>query len=101
MLRRTRLFAGVFVLVAAATLAGLALTDDDPAFGPVTLEGKPDPFAYEPDREDDFVERATAGHSHVLYDKSPGGALATARRVERRRPQIDAAAADDVEPDLL
>ena len=44
------------------------------SFGPVTIEpGEPDPFAYESEREDEFVARATAGHSHVLYEKSPGG----------------------------
>jgi Transglycosylase SLT domain len=104
-LRRVlRLFAILFALAAGVTLAVLAFTggDDPPSFGPVTLDpGEPDPFAYEPDREDEFVERATAGHSHVLYAKSPGGAVATARRVERWRPQIEAAAGDAVDPDVL
>jgi transglycosylase-like protein with SLT domain len=102
-LRRTGLFALVFVAVAGATLAGLALTAEDgpPSFGPVTIDpGEPDPFAYESDRDQEFVDRATAGNSHVLYAKSPGGVLATARRVERRRPQIEAAAGD-TDPDLL
>jgi hypothetical protein len=97
-------FVVVFVLVAGATLAGLAFTAQDgpPSFGPVTLgPGQPDPFAYEPGREDEFVKRATEGHSHVLYAKSPGGAVATARRVERLRPQIERAAGDAVDPDLL
>jgi hypothetical protein len=102
-LRRARLFALVFVAVAGATLAGLALTGGDgpPSFGPVTIDpGEPDPFAYESDRDQEFVDRATAGNSHVLYAKSPGGVIATARRVERRRPQIEAAAGD-TDPDLL
>jgi hypothetical protein len=95
----------VFVVAAAGTLAGLSLTGEDspPSFGPVTVEpGEPDPFAYDSDREAEFVDRATAGHSHVLYAKSPGGAPATARRVERWRPQIEEAAGIvDVDPDLL
>jgi hypothetical protein len=67
----------------------------------VTVDpGEPDPFAYAPDREDEFVRRATAGHSHVLYAKSPGGAPATARRVERWRPLIERLSGD-VDPDLL
>ena len=103
MLRRARLFLVVFVVAAGATLAGLVLTgrDDPPSFGPVTIDpGEPDPFAWSADRGDEFVRRATAGHSHVLYEKSPGGVLATARRVERWRPQIEAAAGD-LDPDLL
>jgi soluble lytic murein transglycosylase-like protein len=99
-----RAFALVFALVAGAALALLAFTggDDPPSFGPVTLDpGEPDPFGYEPDRGDEFIGRATAGHSHVLYAKSPGGAVATARRVERWRLQIEAAAGDDVDPDVL
>ncbi len=99
-----RLFAVLFALAAGLTVAVLAFTgnDDPPSFGPVTLDpGEPDPFAYEPDREDEFVERATAGHSHVLYAKSPGGAVATARRVERWRPRIEAAAGEEVDPDVL
>jgi hypothetical protein len=103
LLHRARLFLLVFVVVAGAILAGLALGGDDepPSFGPVTVDpGEPDPFAFEPDREDEFVDRATAGHSHVLYEKSPGGAVATARRVERWRPLIERVAGD-VDPDLL
>jgi hypothetical protein len=105
MLRRVRLFVIVFLFAAAAALAGLALTgsDDPPSFGPVVVDpGEPDPFAYDPDRDDEFVDRATAGHSHVLYAKSPGGAVATARRVERWRPEIErAAGATGFDPDLL
>ena len=99
-----RPFALLFALVAGAALAILAFTggDDQPSFGPVTLDpGEPDPFAYESDREDEFVERATAGHSHVLYAKSPGGAFATARRVKRWRPEIEAAAGEEIDPDTL
>ena len=91
------------VVVAAATLAGLALTGGDapPSFGPVTIDpGKPDPFAYRASRDAEFVRRATAGNSHILYAKSPGGVLATARRVASWRPQIEAAAGG-TDPDLL
>ena len=62
----------------------------------------PDPFAYDPDRRKEFEARATAGTSHVLYARSPGGAGVTAQRVARWRPQIEAAAkAADVDPDRL
>lgn len=103
--RGPRLVLLVFLIAAGVTLSVLALTGQDspPAFGPVTVDpGKPDAFAYEPGREHEFVARATAGHSHVLYEKSPGGVVATARRVERWRPQVEqVAAAAGVDPNLL
>jgi Transglycosylase SLT domain len=105
MLRGPRLAVLVFLLAAGGTLSLLAVTgqDDPPASGPVTVDpDEPDPFAYESGREDEFVARATAGHSHVLYEKSPGGVLATARRVERWRSRIEEQASiADVDPDLL
>ena len=96
----------VCVLAAGGALAVLALLngdDEPPSYGPVTLDpGEPDPFAWEPEREDEFAARATAGHSHVLYEKSPGGVLASARRVERWRPKVDDVAEEaGVEADLL
>jgi hypothetical protein len=96
----------VFLLAVGGSLSVLALVSREegpPEPGPVTVDpDEPDPFAYEPDREDEFVARATAGHSHVLYEKSPDGVFATARRVERWRSQIEEQAnIVDVEPDLL
>ncbi|MGH2890988.1 MAG: hypothetical protein ACRDNJ_15320, partial [Solirubrobacteraceae bacterium] len=55
--------------------------------------GPGDPFAYSSAREADFVARATAGNAHVLFAKSPGGAIATAARVAAWRPEIDRAVA--------
>ena len=52
----------------------------------------PDPFAYDPDRRQEFEQRAAAGTAHILYARSPGGALASAQRTARWRPQIEAAA---------
>ncbi len=61
-----------------------------------------DPFAYRADRASAFVARATAGEAHVLFSKSPGGAIATAARVAAFRPLIDrAAAGTSVDPDVL
>jgi hypothetical protein len=60
----------------------------EPARGPVL-----DPLAWRAGQDARFEERAAAGESHVLYEKSPGGAIETARRVERWRPLIEAAAA--------
>jgi hypothetical protein len=61
-----------------------------------------DPFAYEPSRQSQFVARAIAGSDHVLYVKSPGGALATAARVAALRPMIDrAVAGSGLDPSLV
>ena len=61
-----------------------------------------DPFAYDEDRRPDFERRAALGSSHVLYAKSPGGVVASARRTARYRPQVEAAAAAAAaQPDML
>ena len=44
-------------------------------------------------REDAFAAAAARGHAHVIYAKSPGGARASAERVARYRPLVEAAAA--------
>jgi Transglycosylase SLT domain len=94
----------VILLVLAVAGAGWFLLlrgeDDPPAYSPVNLTN--DPWAYTPDREAAFEARAAAGHSHVVYVKSPGGIVATARRVAHWRPQIeDAAQASGVDADLI
>jgi Family of unknown function (DUF5715)/Transglycosylase SLT domain len=89
--------------IVCALLAGLVLLSggDDPSeFGALEIEN--DPFAYESGREDEFQQRATAGHSQVIYEKSPDGVLATARRVEPFRTKIEAVASEaGVDPDLV
>lgn len=64
--------------------------------------GLPDPFLYAERRRPEFERRAAFGSSHVLYAKSPGGVLASARRTAVFRAQVEAAApAAGVGPDLL
>src|SRR5205085_1259443 len=46
------------------------------------------PMACDSAMDADYEARATAGYSHVLYAKSPGGVMATAARVARLRPLI-------------
>jgi hypothetical protein len=90
------------LLVAGAALAALALLggDDPPRFAEVPLDA--DPFAYKAGRDWAFEARAAAGHSHVIYAKSPGGVAATARHVERYRPQIEEVAQQvGVDADVL
>jgi len=107
---RVVVLAGGLALV--AVLSALALRGDGPAPGvplvPAPPAGAdestpvPDPFAYDSEQESELVRRAAAGTSHVLYARSPGGAIATAQRVERWRPQVEAAAEQaGVAPDLL
>ena len=61
-----------------------------------------DPFLWVPGHEMQFVARATAGSSHVLFSQSPGGAIATAKRVAAFRPMIDAAVrGTDISPDVV
>jgi soluble lytic murein transglycosylase-like protein len=91
----------MLVLVGVVAGAFLLLRGDDaPSYSPLNLDD--DPWAYEQEREAEFEARAAAGHSHVVYEKSPGGIVATARRVERWRPQVERAAdAAGVDPDLV
>ncbi len=64
--------------------------------------GESDPFAWKPERREDLEERASAGLSHVLYANSPGGVLASAKRTDRWREEIEAAAkASGTDPDQL
>jgi hypothetical protein len=61
-----------------------------------------DPLAYDGTRQAEFEARATAGLTPVLVEKSPGGVIATARRVARFRPLIErAAAGGPVDADTL
>lgn len=62
----------------------------------------PDPFAYSEARRGDFERRAALGLSHVLYEKSPGGIVASARRTARYRPMIERIARrSSLDPDLI
>jgi len=95
--------AGSVIVLSIAVIAWLLSSS-----GPLPLPGlgQPappgDPFGYRPDREADFVARATAGEQYVVFLKSPGGVLATAARVAAYRPLVNAATTGTgVSPDLL
>jgi hypothetical protein len=92
------------ILVAAMIVSGIDTggLPSPPRASIVDGAGPGDPFAYRSTREADFVARATAGNAHVLFLKSPGGALATAARVAAYRPAIDrAVAGTGIDPNLL
>ena len=101
--RRRRLVLLLAVALAVGLVAGYLLQRSSaptlaPGRGPAQ-----DPLAYK-DRGDDprLEDRAAAGLSHVLYAKSPGGAIATAARTARFRPLVEAAAAHHgIDPDTL
>jgi hypothetical protein len=92
----------VVVLLLTGALGGGDGFDADRISAAGRSDGSADPFAWEPDRNADFERRAALGLSHVLYDKSPGGIVASARRTARWRDEIEsAAAAHGVDPDVM
>jgi hypothetical protein len=71
-----------------------------PGSGRLTWTGNP--LSYVSARADEFTARATSGSGYVLFAKSPGGAVATAARVAKYRPLIDAAVqGTGIDPNLL
>lgn len=96
------LAAGLLVLAAviAATRSGAPPRLPLPGIGQPARAG--DPFAYSSSREMSFIDRAVAGSGHVLFTKSPGGAIATAARVARFRGLIGrATAGTGIDPNLV
>jgi hypothetical protein len=93
------------VVVAVAGLVSLlggGSLPKPPPGSPAAGAGAGDPFAYVPAHESDYIARATAGNAHVLFTKSPGGALATAARVAAYRKTIDqVTAGTGIDPNLL
>jgi len=93
------------VLIAAAVGLILALTGGGkgklkPAAG--NGGGTYDPLAYDKDRRAEFEQDAATGEGHVVFAKSPGGVIATARRTAHFRPLIDRAAkAGGIDPNML
>src|SRR5215213_5891649 len=99
------------VLLSAVGILGIAgLGDRTPSAVPTVApppgggrgQSLPDPYAWAPERAEDFEHRAASGSSHLLYRLAPGGVLASAERTARWRPWIDIAARDaGVDPDTL
>jgi hypothetical protein len=104
--RRVRLTLGLAaVVLVAAVIVALAHGGGHPGL-PLPGIGKPappgDPFAYDASRSAQFQARAVAGSGHVLFTKSPGGAMATAARVAKFRLMIDkAVAGSGIDPSVL
>lgn len=111
-----RVIAGVVLLaLAAAALAALALALGLGQRDPLRLDvdriarqaraaaaPEADPLAWSAARQREFERRAALGASHVVYEMSPGGVLASAERTAAFRPEIEAAAVrHGVDPDTL
>src|SRR3954453_17942935 len=98
-------------LAVVAIVLVLGRGDDEPSAGVQLVPPPPsdarfqsvaDPFAWNPERSEDFVRRAARGTSHALYANSPGGVLGSAVRTARWRPLVERAARQaKVDPDLL
>jgi soluble lytic murein transglycosylase-like protein len=111
-----RVAGGVLLLVVAAgAIAAIAIAlglgEREPLdlrFEGIAVEAKAaakpkaDPFAYSRARRSEFERRAALGASHVIYEMSPGGVVASAKRTEQFRGRIEtAAAAHGVDADTL
>jgi len=102
--RRRRAVALAVVTLVVAALAAVVRGGPE---SPPTLVPRDDVdraalLAWTPDRSDAFERHAAAGHSHVLYGRSPGGVVVSAARTAAFRDRIEAAAAGtSVDPDLL
>jgi soluble lytic murein transglycosylase-like protein len=111
-----RAVAGTLLLVAASgAVAALALALGLGERQPLALEvaevtrdasaaadPDADPLAWDRSRRAEFEDRATLGLSHVIYEMSPGGVVASARRTAAYRDRIEAAAqAHGVDADTL
>ena len=89
------------VLIAGAVGITLALSGGKGKLVPAGGGGN-DPLAYSQDKQATFERDAAAGEAHVVFAKSPGGVIATARRTAGYRPLVNAAArAGGLDPNLL
>ena len=89
------------VLIAGAVGITLALSGGKGKLVPAGGAGN-DPLAYSQDKQATFERDAAAGEAHVVFAKSPGGVIATARRTAGYRPLVNAAArAGGLDPNLL
>jgi len=95
--------AAAALVLAVITIAVALLRDDSPPGAPEPPPAKPkpgalpydaaafQPFAYEPQDEDELLERGSRGMAHVVYALSPGGVKSSVARTTRWRDAIEQA----------
>lgn len=89
---RGRIVAAVVACALVAALAALLAGDPGERIASGIAVVEEDPFAFEQDRADEFLERGSRGLAHVLYALSPGGVEATSERTLAFEDEIRAAA---------
>src|SRR3954471_4786263 len=92
----------VVVVAVLLLLTGGSHSDKRLVPGGGEAAGDYDPLAYDSGHETELEQRATTGFADVVYEKSPGGVVATARRTARWRTLVERSArAYGVDPDTL
>jgi Transglycosylase SLT domain len=99
--------AGVAVAAAVTAVTVFLMRQDKTRDPAITLQlpvqiAHPDPLRFEPGRTEEYEQAAAFGLSHVLFEKSPGGAIRAAQRTVRFRAMVDeATSGTDIDPDLV
>ena len=99
--------ASVAVAGAVTAVTVFLLRQEKTAEPAITLQlpvqiAHPDPLQFEPVETEEYEQAAAFGLSHVLFEKSPGGAVGAARRTARFRAMVDkATSGTDIDPDLV
>jgi hypothetical protein len=99
--------AGVAVAAAVTALTVFVLRQDKTPEPAIELQlpaqiAHPDPLRFEPGITEEYEQAAAFGLSHVLFERSPGGAIRAARRTARFRSMVDeATSGTGIGPDMV
>jgi Transglycosylase SLT domain len=99
--------AGVVVVGAAVAVTVFLMRQDETSELAISLQlpaqiADPDPLRFEPGRTGEYEQAAAFGLSHLLFEKSPGGAMRAAERTARFRAMVEeATAGTGIDPDVV
>jgi hypothetical protein len=94
--------AGAVIAVTVFSLRQDETSEPAIALGLPAQIAHPDPLRFEPGRTEEYERAAAFGLSHVLFEKSPGGAIRAARRTARFRAMVDeATSGTGIDPDVV